>query len=300
MERYEIEVFLALADELHFGRTAERLRISQGRVSQTVKALERRFDVLLFERTSRRVGLTPVGERLRDDLLPAQRLIHQAIARVTAAGRGVSGILRIGYSSPMAAHLLLRTITAFRRTYPDCEVTIQEIQLSDPYGPLREEAVELQVSELPVIEPDLVCGPPVFSSTGALIVPASHSLAAQGSATLEDLAQETLLVVGGAAPEHWLDFYYPRHTPSGSPIRRGHSAISWHEIPLLVAAGEGVSIACSDAAPHHNTPGVTWIPLQDAVAFQYAPIWRKQGETARVRAFTEQLHRTVQTTAATN
>ncbi|TXR99938.1 hypothetical protein EAO73_27690 [Streptomyces sp. col6] len=70
--------------------------------------------------------------------------------------------------------------------------------------------------------------------------------------------------------------------------------------PLLVAAGEGVSIACSDAAPHHNTPGVTWIPLQDAVAFQYAPIWRKQGETARVRAFTEQLHRTVQTTAATN
>ena len=63
MERREIEIFLTLADELHFGRTAERLLVSTARVSQTIKNLERRFGALLFERTSRRVTLTPVGRR---------------------------------------------------------------------------------------------------------------------------------------------------------------------------------------------------------------------------------------------
>ncbi|MET7345564.1 LysR family transcriptional regulator [Streptomyces sp. NPDC087866] len=58
MERYEIETFLALAEELHFARTAERLQVSPGRVSQTVKALERRIGGALFERSSRHVALT--------------------------------------------------------------------------------------------------------------------------------------------------------------------------------------------------------------------------------------------------
>ncbi|OZM81281.1 hypothetical protein CFP66_17160 [Pseudonocardia sp. MH-G8] len=64
-QRHEIEVFLTLAEELHFGRTGERLGISQGRVSQTVQRLERRFGLLLFQRTSRRVAITPAGARFR-------------------------------------------------------------------------------------------------------------------------------------------------------------------------------------------------------------------------------------------
>ncbi|MFD4256229.1 LysR family transcriptional regulator [Streptomyces sp. NPDC058534] len=63
--RHEIEVFLTLAEELHFGRAGERLGISQGRVSQTVQRLERRFGLLLFQRASRRVALTPAGARFR-------------------------------------------------------------------------------------------------------------------------------------------------------------------------------------------------------------------------------------------
>lgn len=68
VERLEIEVFLALAEELHFGRTAERLGVSQSRVSQIVKGIERRIGAPLFDRTSRRVALTPLGRQLRTDL----------------------------------------------------------------------------------------------------------------------------------------------------------------------------------------------------------------------------------------
>ena len=87
----EIEVFLALADELHFGRTAERLRIPQPRVSRLVSALERRVGGALFERTSRRVRLTPLGEQLRDQLQPTYKDLTAALdgARATPSrGQG--------------------------------------------------------------------------------------------------------------------------------------------------------------------------------------------------------------------
>lgn len=295
MERQEMEAFLALAEELHFGRTASRLGLSAGRISQVIQTLERRVGVPLFERTSRRVTLTPVGERLRDDLLPAQRIIDEALARAVAAGRGITGTLRIGYSSSMAANLLLEAIETFRTTYPDCDVTIQEIQLSDPYGPLRSEQVHLQVTELPVDEPDLVAGPVLYSSERAVLVSSAHPLARREAISLEDLAHETLLTIGGAVPQHWLDYNFPRRTPSGRPIPQGHAAISWQEIPFLVAAGEGVSLACIDAQPHYSTPGVTWVPIRESLPCRFAPIWPKHSTTSRVRTFVETLHRTAAT-----
>ncbi len=80
MERYEIETFLTLAEELHFARSAARLHVTPGRVSQTIKTLERRVGGALFERDSRRVALTSVGRRLRDDRQPTYRQIQQAVA----------------------------------------------------------------------------------------------------------------------------------------------------------------------------------------------------------------------------
>ncbi|MFD0512338.1 LysR family transcriptional regulator [Streptomyces aureus] len=98
MERQEIEIFLTLAEELHFGRTAERVGVSQSRVSQTIARVERRIGAKLFERSSRRVTMTAIGEQLRDGIGPAQRRIEEEIAKATAAGRGITGTLRIGFS----------------------------------------------------------------------------------------------------------------------------------------------------------------------------------------------------------
>lgn len=86
MERRDIEIFLTLAEELHFGRTAERLGVSGARVSQTVKQLERRFGVVLFRRTSRHVELTPVGSALRDDVRAATGASRKASPRRSPPG----------------------------------------------------------------------------------------------------------------------------------------------------------------------------------------------------------------------
>src|SRR6266699_2834762 len=121
MDTAEIEVFLVLAEELHFGRTAERLRMPQPRVSQLVRALERRVGGALFERTSRRVALTPLGASLVEDLSEAHALLRAAIQRASDSARTVSGRLRVGFYSAVIGSMLTGSLRTFERTHPDVE-----------------------------------------------------------------------------------------------------------------------------------------------------------------------------------
>ncbi|WP_433190929.1 LysR family transcriptional regulator [Actinoallomurus sp. CA-150999] len=287
MERHEIEAFLTLAEELQFRRAAERLGLAQGRVSQIIKQLERRLGVTLFDRTSRRVALTPAGQRLHDDLAPAYRQIQEAVARTIAYGKGVTGTLRVGFSSQWAGDAVLEAADVFRRRHPDCAVQVQEVQLTDPFGPMRAGELDLQLTEFPVREPDLVAGPVIFSEPRALIVPARHPFARRESVFLEDLARTSLVAMSGAIPDYWLDHHYPRETPEGRAIARSASAVYWAEVLSLVATGRGVSPAALRAAQYNGRPGIVFVPFRDAPPIEYGLIWPRSGHTARVRAFAE-------------
>src|SRR5690349_20158069 len=107
MERNEIEAFLSVAEELHFGRAAVRLRISPSRVSQTIQQIERRVAAALFERTSRRVALTPIGQQLLTELRPANDQMQRAIENATSAGRGIDGLLEVGFYGAATGKLIL-------------------------------------------------------------------------------------------------------------------------------------------------------------------------------------------------
>src|SRR3954471_14875112 len=106
LERYEVEAFLTLAEELHFGRTAERLHVSTARISQTIRKLERRGGVPLFARTSRRGELSPVGRQLEADLRPAWAAVNAALTRAVETGRGFGGTLRVCFTGAAAGQLL--------------------------------------------------------------------------------------------------------------------------------------------------------------------------------------------------
>ena len=108
MDTAEIEVFLVLAEELHFGRTAERLRLPQPRVSRLVAALERRAGGALFERTSRRVRLTPLGQQLASQLRPAYAQLTAALDDARAAARQAAGVLAIGFAPTSHMTVLTR------------------------------------------------------------------------------------------------------------------------------------------------------------------------------------------------
>ena len=99
VELRELRIFLVLADELHFGRTAERLGISQPGVSEAVRVLESRLGVKVFDRTSRRFRLTPAGEALKRGLVPALAAVDQALARASDLSGAVRGMICASGSS---------------------------------------------------------------------------------------------------------------------------------------------------------------------------------------------------------
>jgi DNA-binding MarR family transcriptional regulator len=122
VELRELRIFLALAGELHFGRTAERLGISQPAVSEAVRSLESRLGVKVFDRTSRRVRLTPAGEALKHSLAPALAAVDQALADTSDLSRAVRGLLRVGFVLTTEGPALSQLIAAFQARYPACEV----------------------------------------------------------------------------------------------------------------------------------------------------------------------------------
>ncbi|MEU7134989.1 LysR substrate-binding domain-containing protein [Streptomyces sp. NPDC046261] len=295
MERRDLEIFLALAEELHFGRTAERLHVSQARVSQTVKQLERRIGALLFERTSRRVALTPIGRRLLEDVRPGYELIKAGVARAVAAGRGLGEPLRVGFASPLAGELVLAAASVYRGHDPAAgEVLIHETPLCDPFGLLRTGELDLLLAQFPVAEPDLRTGPVLISDTRVLAVSTRHPFAGRPSVRLEDLAAEKLLSLSGPVPAYWLDHLLPRTTPGGLPLERGEEAATRQELLALVGAGRGVHPTAAHEVRYYARPNIAYVPLADAPPLEYGLVWRAAAGTGRVRAFAEMAAEVVQ------
>jgi DNA-binding transcriptional LysR family regulator len=285
VERRDIEIFLALADELHFGRTAERLHVSQARVSQTIAALERRIGAPLFTRTSRRVALTPIGRRLRDDLAPAFAQIEAGVARAITAGRGLDGELPVAFEAPGVADLIRPLLDAYRT--PERAVAVREAEFTDVFAGLRAGEVDALVTLLPVNEPDLAVGPVVLVEPVVLAVAADHPFARRAHVTLDDLARDTVLRAARPAPAYWREPPLPWTTDSGAPITRGRPTATFQELLAAVAAGAGICPLAAHAADYFARPTVRFVPFRDAPPVSWALVWRAAGETARVSALAE-------------
>jgi len=287
MEHRDIEIFLALADELHFGRTAERLHVSTARVSQTIKKLETRVGVPLFERTSRRVALTPVGRRLRDDLGPAYGQIRDGIERAITAGREVRGVLRVGFFRAAASQFILEAAERFQARYPDCDVQIRENQLSDGLELLRTDEIDMLFLMLPVDEPDLATGPVIVRESRWLAVSARHPFARRTSVTLDDLARDKVLRPPSAIPAYLDESLVPKHTSDGRPIERGPTFATIQEMFALVGAGKGMYPVPAHTLRYYARPDVAYLPIDNAPPFEWAFTWPASAATSRVLAFNQ-------------
>ncbi|GAA3768975.1 LysR family transcriptional regulator [Micromonospora maritima] len=284
MELRDIEIFLTLTEELHFGRTAERLHVSQSRVSQSIKQQERRIGGGLFERTSRAVRLTPLGERLRDRLRAGYDEIMSGIEEAAAIARGQAGTLTVG---TMATHYLAveAAIDLFRQRHPQCELRLREILPTDPFGPLRAGAVDIGILWLPVREPDLTVGPVLHHEALVLAVAADHPLAGRSEVELEDLGDHPVVHPEGPIPDYVWEAHTPSRTPSGRPVRRGTGVVTLEEAFRAIAGGTVVSPIGSDVASTRQRGDIVFLPITDGPVLHYAPVWRNGGETALVRAF---------------
>ncbi len=259
VELRELRVFLTLCEELHFGRTAERLGITPSRVSQTIARLEAVMGGVLFERTSRRVALSPRGEELRRAVHGPYHELLGALTRSAAAGRGIAGELRIGMLTFIAGHAMDRVITAFERRFPDCSVELVEVLVEDPLGPLRRGEIDALVARLSRDAlPDIEVGPVILREPRVLAVANDHPLATHDSVSFEVVADYAVADVKGL-PDGMRDAVSPPTTPSGRPIRRGVTVRSVPEVLAAVARGDIVHPTAASLRDYVNHPGVTFV-----------------------------------------
>ncbi|MEU1801366.1 LysR family transcriptional regulator [Streptomyces sp. NPDC019937] len=288
LEIRELECFLALSEELHFGRAAERLYVSQSRVSQLLRALEGRIGARLVDRTSRRVRLTPLGERFLAELRPAYDALYGAVEGARGAARGLTGVLRVGFQGA-ADERVMAALAAFRERHPGCEPETVEIPMADPFGAVRDGVVDAAIVCLPVGEPDLVLGPVFSRQPQTLVVRAGHRLAGaarrgRGAVDAEELADCPLVAPSGPAPRYWREFMAPPVTPGGRPIPRGPRVRTLQEGLTAVAAGRGGMLLCAPTAAYHGRRDITTVPVAGLPDSMLGLVWRRGGETARIRA----------------
>ncbi|MGW6710326.1 LysR family transcriptional regulator [Streptomyces sp. NPDC054956] len=282
MELRDIEIFLVLAEELHFGRTAERLMVSQARVSQAIRKQERRIGAALFERTSRTVRLTAVGRQLRDDLQPVYAGLHASVERARLTARGVTGRLRVGMM-PFNVVDMYPYWKAFRSRHPQWELEIRQLTYVDPFGRLRDDDMDVLVTWLPVEEPDFTVGPVLCTDPRILAVAADHELAHLTSARLEIFA-DFQHVVAPTMPDYWEDSYLPFHTPQGRSIERVGPVTNAEELINRVGMGEIIHSFPSHITRHWGMPNIHWIPVTDMPALSFALVWRTEAENELIGA----------------
>ncbi|WP_335972459.1 LysR family transcriptional regulator [Streptomyces sp. CA2R106] len=282
-ERHEMAAFLVLAEELHFGRTAERLGLTTGRISRTIKAVERRVGAPLFERTSRTVRLTPLGEQLAADLRPIVRGLDAALERAVAAARGVTGVLHVAFLGATTAPVLLRGVELFQRRHPDCEVRVHEERLATTRAHLSDGTVDVLLAAFPF--DGMATGPALIRERQVLAVAAGHRLAREPAVSLEVLADHPVIQYPQATSRSFKEHRTPSRTPGGRPVPRGPQGESFSEMLSLVALGRGVLPVGEHTPGSFPHPGIAYVPITDAPPILRGPVWAESRTTARVRAF---------------
>jgi DNA-binding transcriptional LysR family regulator len=192
VELRQLEAFVAVATELHFGRAAERLHVGQPTLSDTIRRLERELGTPLFTRTTRRVVLTAAGA----ELLGHAKVILESVAVASAAvhriGSGDAGTVRLGITPPAAPVLAPHLVELFARQAPQVHVQLQRMWLPALQGAVADGTVDVAITcGLPESSGDVASE--VFAAEPLLVgLRQSHRLAGRSSVALDELAHDVL------------------------------------------------------------------------------------------------------------
>jgi len=295
IELRQLRYFVTVAEEMHFGRAARRLHMTQPPLSQAIRQLEHALgDVALFERTSRSVALTAAGAAL---LPEAQRLLQQAAAlpelmRRTAAG--ASGRLSLAFVSTADYSVLPPFLREFRAAYPDVAIELREattdVQLDELMQqhidvglliPPLPERVKAELDYLPLIAEPLILAAPQ----------GLRALRGKRKAMLRDVAAMPLIVFPRRIAPAFHDAILACYHDAGLAPHIGQEAIQMQTIIGLVSAGMGIALV-PQSVSNLKRPGVDYLPLtQKAPLVETGLAWRRDNASPVLRAFIELLRK---------
>jgi len=244
----KLRYFVAVAENLHFGRAAEQLHIAQPVLSRQIRALEHDLGAPLLTRDSHGVALTDAGRQLLSDAGPLLASAHAARRRVTVAARG-SQRLMVGFRAGIA---VAPAVQQFAGRHPDVLVDVQRIEADEQAPMLLDGRIDIGYVRLPIDEAGLRIAP-LYTEPRVAVLPVSHRLAGKEEVTETDLAGEPL--VWGA-------------DTSTQPTRRPHPNAGYlargvDETLEHVAAGRGISFLARSATVFYSRPDVVYLPVPD-------------------------------------
>lgn len=283
---HQLRTFLAAAKELHFGRAAARMQMTQPALSKQIRALEERLAVELFERNSRAVTLTAPGQELvaeAEQVVGAMRRLRQ---RVCLSARDVRGRLVVGFAAWEGAmphtHLVL---DALHERHPGIDVELRALTFADQFDAPAGREVDAAFLRLPLpkglqrlplaVEPRLAC------------LPATDPLATAGPITLERLRDRPVIDMPARTPRAWRDDWGVDPRPDGSPVRYGPIAPDLETLLHIVGRGHGMCFLPAAVSRLYPRPGVAYVEVTDlpssTAVLAWSPANRERPTVAALR-----------------
>ena len=272
-----LRAFAVLAEELHFGRAAERLAVAQPQLSVWIRRLEQDLGVVLFDRTSRTVRLTDAGHAVYGPILKtleSASLIERAAMLGSSA---VVGQVVVGYAGASSRDVVPPLAKAVRAAEPGIELKLKSLV----YGGLAPAqvstgAIDIGFARLPVRAKDVLTR--VFGYERILVaLPEDHPLAAAEAVALKELANEPFVAFPATIGSNLWDATTRLAHEAGFSPRVMQEAPDSYAVLSLVAAGVGVSLTLSSVT-HVNPPGLVYRELAGPPTYlAVAVVWRDQG-----------------------
>jgi len=243
MELRHLHYFIAVAEELHFSRAAQRLNISQPPLSQQIRQLEDGIGVRLFKRTKRHVELTPAGLVFLDEARRIVAMSEDAVRRTIRADRGEIGQLAMGFIGSANHSVLPHVIREFRRRFPDVETTLTEMNTSHQIEAFLERRIQVGFLRPPQgIEDKGITVEPIFREPLMVAMPGNHPLRRLTFIPLRLLAKEPFIMIPRQRGPGFFDHIIALCQQEGFSPNIVLEASQFHTIIGLVAAGIGLAV----------------------------------------------------------
>jgi DNA-binding transcriptional LysR family regulator len=281
----DLRYFVAVAEELHFTRAAERLFVSQPALSKQIRMLERQLGAPLFERDRQGVRLTPVGTALLPharDVLARWSAAEDAVARATAEQQAT---LVVGMStSPGRGGLLPAIRSRFTDAHPHARIKLRQVGWEDATAGLADGTCDAAYVWLPLTDPDRYRWFVVATEPRLVALPETHPLAGRETVDFADLLDEPFLALPESTGE-LRDYWLALDARGGRPARVGAEIASTEETYEALVDGRGVCLVATGNAPLLTLGGVVTRPVRGVSPSRLALAWRADDHRELVRDY---------------
>ncbi len=291
IELRQLRYFIAVAEELHFGRAALRLHMTQPPLSQAIQALEAQIGTPLFQRTRRSVALTPAGHALLPEAMRLLQQVNNLPALAQKAASGASGSLSIGFVSIADYSVLPNMLREFRAARPDVSISLQEATTDVQFEQLADATLDIGFLIPPL--PDRLRNEldyhPIRSESLVLALPEGSAQTGRPRIALREVAHLPLIVFPRRLAPRLHDLILGCFQRAGITPQIGQEAIQMQTIVGLVSAGMGIALV-PQSVSNLKRPGVEYRALKDpSPTVEVGLAWRRDNPSPVLAAFLDQM-----------